>query len=36
VRGVNPLVSLALELEQDYYANKKSPPQSGGVLKISP
>jgi hypothetical protein len=22
VRGVNPLISLALELEQDYYANK--------------
>jgi phage portal protein BeeE len=22
VRGVNPLVSLALELEQDYYANR--------------
>jgi HK97 family phage portal protein len=40
VRGVNPLVSLALELEQDYYANKansqllKNNAVPQGVLKI--
>jgi phage portal protein BeeE len=39
VRGVNPLASLALELEQDYYANKansqllKSNAIPQGVLK---
>jgi HK97 family phage portal protein len=42
VRGINPLVSLALELEQDYYANKansqllKNNAIPQGVLKTEP